>query len=128
MSYDSSFVDDAECIARFGYDSGYYRKGGTAKAKAFLPDGENEVSMFRIDDLSTGEIWSIGDEAGISRGKVAKVSIEILAGVVPSLLALTIDEPPLRHVVIEGWPDDHLRMQFQQELADAATVRFRPDA
>jgi hypothetical protein len=123
MSYDPDNIAGNERISRFAYDSGYFRNNGTAKTKAFLPDADQEVSVFRIDDLSVPDIWQLGDAA---RGRQARASIELtVSAVADTALVVTIAEPPVRHAVIEGWPADDLRMQLQQALADAATVRIR---
>lgn len=124
MTYDPGSIGESELITRFGYDSGYYRTNRTAKTKAFEPDENDEVSVFRIDDVSGERLWALGDAA---RNRRAKASIQIVAEKVYDVgLNLSIAEPPVRHAVIDGWPVEHLRIQKQQELADAAEVVFRP--
>ena len=126
MTYNKDLIDSSEIISRFAYESGYYRRDGTARTKAFEPDRDNEVSVFRIDDLSDAELWALGDEAGSTRAKAAQASIWLSAQAV-SVVALRLDiaEPPPRHAAIRGWPEDHLRMQAQQALASAAKVKLR---
>jgi hypothetical protein len=116
-----------ELLSRFAFDSGYYRNNGSVKPKAFAPDVNDEVSVFRIDDLNPGQKWALGDAAGASRAKPACASIElVIAQVIERGLAVESAEPPERHAVIVAWPDD-LRIQMQQELANAAVLHFRPN-
>lgn len=129
VTYSPDSIDADETLSRYAYESRHYRMDGTPKTKAFEPDRNEEVSVFRIDGLTGAEVWRLGDEAGETRGKAAKASITFLvARVYAAGLGLDSAEPPPRHAVIVDWPTDHLRLKRQQELASVAVVAYRPEA
>lgn len=122
--------DEGEATSRFAFEDGYFRSGdGTVKPKAFRPDRQGEVSMFRTCDLEDGEIWQLGDDAGAERipAKAAIARCELTIAQVRSVgLLYTIAEPPTRHAVINGWPADDGQSQLKSlQLAQLASLRRR---
>jgi hypothetical protein len=127
MKFDPQVIDPAEPIARFACEGSYYRTNGTAKPKAFQPDRDSEVSVFRIAELGEEELWELADSSFTNRGKLAEASIEFAAySVVDAGLRLERAEPPERHAAIRAWPEDQNRLLAQQLLASMSTVRLRP--
>lgn len=127
MSYNPDGIDDAEQISRFACEKSYFRPADlSAKEKAFAPDKDGEVSVFRIDDLTEENLWATGDEAVRARNKPAIASLEFAAAKVRELgLTLVIAEPPVRHAAIQDWPPEDKQLEAQQRLADSCTVRLR---
>jgi hypothetical protein len=117
-------VDNNERLARYVFENSYYRADGSAKPKAFHPDGDNVVSMYRVDGLSRAEVLALGDErvAGL-RQKPLLGHIEIVAASVREVGLDVVDrEPPPRHAEIIGFPDAReLQISKAQELAARAS-------
>lgn len=127
LSYTPDVIDDEEQISRFACEKSYFRPSDlSAKEKAFAVDKDGEVSVFRIDDLTEAQLWALGDDAVRARSKPAIASLEFAAARVRELgLSLVIAEPPVRHAAIQDWPIEDQRLELQQRLADACTVRLR---
>lgn len=84
-----------------------------------------EVSVFRVDGLTTVRIWEIGSEIAGSRDrplyargdtathKVRRIGLEVMPA-----------EPPLHHANIVGWPDNDKPRQklIALQLAAVATL------
>lgn len=130
MTYHPDHVEDSEATTRFAFEKGYFRSAdNTAKPKAFEPNPDGEVSVFRVDGLGEVEVWTLGDSAGQMRPqpKAAIARLDLLASAIAGCgLRLVIAEPPVRHAAIVGWPDqEDLQIQKAQELARLATLRKR---
>ncbi len=123
-------VNGTEPIARFILD----RKGkhsatkNIVKANAFLPDGHNETSVYRIPELSESEIWSLGEsEVAQPSGRIIYARGDVLAQIVEEV-GLKVDPAPNphpRHANIIGWPTEKDKQKsLAQEIAAAATLRL----
>ena len=130
MTYSPEKIENDEGVTRFAFEKGYFRSSdNSVKPKAFEPSANGEVSVARIDGLQEQGVWELGDEAGQMRPhpKAAIARLDFVASAVAGCaLQLKIDEPPVRHALIVGWPDqEELRIQKAQELARIATLRKR---
>jgi hypothetical protein len=104
------------------------------KPKAFEPKYDEkrarfETSAFRTDGLDEPGVWAIGAiHVASTRGKPVQARADILTEKIRrSALDVSTDEPPVRHVVIVGWPNDKdARMSLQQQLAADARLVLLP--
>jgi hypothetical protein len=136
LTYNDDRVDDKEELSRFAIEKSHFRSSDrTVKPKAFDPQirEENgrrlvETSMFRTTGLTCEKIWEIGDsEVGRYRRKIVVARSAIFADMVRDVgLTVSPDEPPKRHAVIVGWPDEEdEREKLLKQLAAAATLYTR---
>lgn len=135
MTYGSEELDGKEGLARFASEKGHYRiSDNSVKPKAFEPQRRMlaeqqivETSVSRIDGCSAAEIWQMGDTAFAARGKSAIARSNIFVNEVRATgLVVIVDEPPVRHAVISGWPNDDVEIETKmKELAAVATLTMR---
>jgi hypothetical protein len=122
-----STVVPGERLSRYVFEESYYRADGSPKPKAFYPDKDNVVSVFRIDGLTHAEVIEFGDKhVTPKRNKPLHGHVEITAASVRAVgLDVASKEPPLRHAEIFNFPDAReLAISKAQELA--AVAIFRP--
>ena len=123
-------VPPDEVVARFAIDKSYFRTSdGTARHTAFMPQ-EGEVSVFRIHDLAQDEIWEMGNREVVSRrGRRIRGRLDLLTGyAVNTGATVCVAEPPVRHAVISGFPDDPGKIKQRAiDLARLARFRLAPD-
>jgi len=123
-------VKPEEPISRFILDKAHYRSDKTVKHNAFMPPkGKTEVSVYRIQELSTTEIWQIGDDF------VAHPSSRVLLGRADMRtehahrqgLDIRPDiQPHPRHANICGFPADNSEKVRMLALELAACASFYP--
>ena len=127
-------VGSTESIARYlTHSNHYHRQDQTVSWRAFKPPQDLRLSVFRIDGLSTENIWEIGQVNVVERmtppGNLHGVG-KIQASDVRELhLDIDPDNSPSRHACIVGWPEGdeekHKRMSLAQELAAVTTLVLR---
>ena len=85
------------------------------------------VSVFRIGGLSQDEIWNMGTrEVASPRDKPLRGRLDALTSHLCSKGAeVCVDEPPVRHAMIAGYPTDPERV-MQRALDLAQLAWFRP--
>jgi len=124
-------VADTERLANFVLESNKLTRDGV-HFKAFLPGGDGQRSLFRIDGLSdeyvaaTGQafVGNLRDKLVLGWGTIRAASIR---KVIP--LLLRADKPPPRHAVIEGWPDEiERRRALAMQLASKSDAHKCPKA
>lgn len=101
-------------LARFIFSRQHYSPQKNAvKYGAFLPVRNSEtsileVSVFRISSLQDDEIWRIGErEVAQKSGRTLRARADItVSGVQDKQLRVDLDDVPLRHVNITGWPEE----------------------
>ena len=85
--------------------------------------------MFRTSVPTEAQIWELGEvHFAAMTGKPLLARGDILTSAVRSEeLRIVRDQPPPRHAIIIGWPEDKdARMDVQNVLAAAATLVMRP--
>jgi len=107
----------------------FWREKKAVKPVAFLPRDDNlRLSVFRIDGLTEGEIWEIGEEV-VARPAHRNLHGrgDITASIVQTQgLHIDPDNNPRRHADITWWPEDKpKRLEIAQELAASATLILR---
>lgn len=84
-----------------------------------------EVSVFRVDGLTTLRIWEIGGEISASRHRPLYARGDTAAHNVRRIgLEVMSAEPPVHHANIVGWPDNDKPRQklIALQLAAVATL------
>lgn len=119
-------LEREELISRFIFHSRLF-SGSRVKYAAFLPAKERfDISVYRIQNLSEGEIWEIDDQyvSGL-RGEKSLGRADLSIGIILDL-NLTIDPngiPHPRHANVcfsEGMMKDNQKL-IAIKLAEAAT-------
>lgn len=103
-------VAPEESLSRFIVDKSYFRSSdGTVRHNAFMPNNNQEVSIFRTSDISENEKWDIGRaEFAEKRQKKLLGRADILSQIIYYHLLCVIPDPyshPL-HANIIGFPDE----------------------
>lgn len=123
-----------ELLARFIFSRKHYSvENNRVKHGAFMPLSNPdtsvfEVSIFKISGLADEHIWSIGDtKVAQPSGRTLYARGDISAGSVESnQLRVTIDDLPVRHGTITGWPEEESEQKLIAiELASSASLRVR---
>jgi len=84
--------------------------------------------VFRLQELTESQIWSLGDRYVASPfGKDLRARAELsVAQIIEVGLQVEPAEPPPRHANITNWPiEKHAWMSRAQELAAVAILRLR---
>lgn len=98
-----------ERISRFVvYERWFNAQGLYIKAAAFLPDRYRVTSIFRTTNVSEKDIWQIGATVAATRqGGALHARGDLPASDVRSTnVDVAAAEPPARHGVITGWPQE----------------------
>lgn len=119
-----------ETLARYLTDSGQFRKGppGRVTERAFLPATDGSTSVFRIEGLTTGEVWELArrEITDVSGRQVHGAAAIEPAAVEQVGLSLERDDHPERHAAITGWPPGkEAKKSLAQLLAASATLHLR---
>jgi len=120
-----------ELLSRFlVHKDDFSPKAGRIRPRAFLPGPKGEVSVCRTQDMTDEEIWDWGTEHVLSRRpeNVLHGRAELQASVAfENGLRAIPDEPPPRHAVITGWPEEKdARKGIAADLAARATLALNP--
>lgn len=107
-------------LARFAVQSNHFRSG-EINPKLFRPNKELQVSTFRIEDKTKGDIIEEGKRV-VKEHKTAKTLYgwaRIAAKEVHDIgLKVDDDDDPPGHSNIVGWPKDEEKIaHYQQKLA-----------
>jgi hypothetical protein len=129
-----SLLFSTDWLARFIFSRQHYSPQKNAvKYGAFLPVRNSEtsileVSVFRISSIPDDQIWSIGEQEVAQRsGRTLRARADItLSGVQDKELRVDLDDIPLRHANITGWPEERSEQKLIAiELASSALLRLR---
>jgi hypothetical protein len=94
------------------------------RPRVFMPPPDLKLSVFDIEALEVREIWHIGSEVAAVRSQTLHARADIQTSSASAQgLRVSVDEPPLRHRIIEGWPANQKEDQkliAMQLAADAA--------
>lgn len=120
-------LQPSEPLARFLLTKGhFYRERSAVHRKAFVPDKDNTVSVFRVQGLPEAKIRELAiREISSGRGLTiygrAQLSVQDAS---PPPLRVLPSPPPPRHASIEGWPVNNkdALMDLQNVLASASEL------
>src|SRR5438552_1777800 len=104
----SELAGDAP-LARYIFSKRHFnpKKNEVAKG-AFMPPPDLELSVFYIGDLSESHVWQLGTnipKEADSKERTLHARADILTKVVRAKkLTVTLDNDPLRHTTVSGWP------------------------
>jgi hypothetical protein len=122
-------VKSTEPLTRYIMSKDHYRPSdNTVKHNIFMPPRNGELSVYRIENLTSTEIWDIGSEF------VSKPMTKKLLGRADFLAQHVYDQglnvrpeatPHPRHANIYGWPEDKTRI-IAIELASKAQLYLLP--
>lgn len=121
-----------EGVGRFFFHKSDYSKlKHKPKPKIFSPNLENnklETSVCRVNNVSEGRIWQIGNKIRDPLKACARADINVSAIVEAGLRARAAPENGYpEHAVIIGWPDEKdKQMEICAGLAYNSTLVFPP--
>ena len=120
-------VGDDELLANFVVESNKFKHDGIDHRQLMPSKTHGNTSAFRSDGLEQTEVADLGhNEVAAPRQKRGILGwAEFLARTIRAVTPLTLssDEPPPRHAVIEGWPQQQeQRRALAMLLASKATV------
>lgn len=129
-------VSPREALTRFIFSSSHFAvRDGRVKAPAISPfphrtTGRLEMSAYRVDTVTTPEIWDICakhvDDRSVPR--IAKARGTCIANIMV-LAGLSFDpdgDPHPRHVNVTGWPTaKHEQKNIQQKIAATMELELR---
>lgn len=121
-------IDPDETLSRYLFSKNNYSSAKQiVHYTAFMPPPDRRLSVFRISRLSEIEIWEIGANVGIQRGRklLGRADIEALP-VYDEGLSIEPDDIPPHHANIIGWPEDDSAIKLAAiELAQKAQLRLK---
>ncbi len=110
--------------------SEYSVQKSQVKARALEPSPlDQSTSVFRIHALQENEIWQLGHEnVNIPGNQTLRGRADISITSITSVsLQIRPDEPPPRHALVFGWPEQKdAMMPIAQELAAQASLPLAP--
>jgi hypothetical protein len=117
-------------LARFVLSSSHIAKNPPrVKHSAFMPPANLKLSVFLVTGLADATVWALGEQhvAG-PLGRTLHARADLPVGAVHTAdLTATVDDTPVRHANIEGWPSDKSAQKLlAQKLAEAAVLRLPP--
>ncbi|MCD6177557.1 MAG: hypothetical protein J7K29_06945 [Candidatus Cloacimonetes bacterium] len=86
----------------------FSKQNNYVKSAAFMPNRNQKLSVFCIDELVEEEIWEIGyNNISIPTSKeiYARANIEA-EDILTTILEIDNNNTPLRHADIIGWPSE----------------------
>jgi hypothetical protein len=104
-------VEPEECLTRYAIEKSYYRPSDrTVRHNAFMPPVSNqELSVFRISNLSQNVIWDLGKQyVANPRNKPLLGRVDIFASNVfeKGLKIRPENQPHVLHANIIDWPEE----------------------
>jgi hypothetical protein len=121
--------ESSEPLSRFIFPKDHFSRNTLRpKPDAFLPSGfPLQTSVTRTIGLAPAEIWHIGLEIGLRRGRTLRARADIASGdVINTGLAIDPDNNPPRHANIINWPEEkHDQLILATELAEAAILHLK---
>ena len=116
-------------LARFILESNRFKKSeNLVKYNTFLPNAAGKTSVFRIKDLTSNDIWTLGESEVASKvSKTLYGRADILSSVIiTNKLTIDQDDKPPRHANITSWPTEKSEQKLiALELASQAHLYLR---
>ncbi len=119
-----------EPLGRYLTEASYFsRTKNLVESKAFMPPDDLHLSVYRMDGLTAGEIWDIGEkvasDATTAKRLYGRADINV-STCRESGLEVDFDDEPPRHASIVGWPEaKEAQKLMAEELAADAVPVFR---
>ena len=114
-------VIEEEQLVRFALEKSKFRSSdNTAKHSLFMPAKDNVLSVFRSQELSEAQVFSLGEEfvgGPQGRGVFAYASLRAREFRAETLSLVPTIDPHPRHVDIVGWSDHASNLNKAQTLA-----------
>jgi hypothetical protein len=128
-SESSTPIPDLELLARFVVRRHWIRQDGTIKQDAFIPPANLNLSATRHANLTSPQLWAIGDQIAGQLGDQplldrADVKVEDVQRTTLIVVAATLPGNP-NHVHIVGWPTEK-PAQKMLSVQLAAAARYVP--
>ena len=125
-------VGDNENIARYLLENSKFTAStGNVRHHAFMPKAL-KTSVYRIDDCSESEVWSVGQEfIGDPQSKSVLARADFIASHIFDIgLAIKPDvSPHPRHATIEGWPTEKGAQKLKaMEMLKKVTLIVNPNS
>lgn len=125
-------VADEEALTRYVLQQKHLKEG--QRFRAFLPNSDGQVSIFRTTGWDEARIWNTGNEfVAVPSNNTVYGRADITARkVLDQGLTINPSEPPRDHADILGWPDttdDVGKAQARTialQLVAHATFKARP--
>lgn len=105
----------------------FNRTQNLVKPRTFMPPPDLRLSVFDIDAPPVENIWIIGEDVASLRSQTLYARADIKTSCITEHgLSVVIDEPPLRHRTIEGWPVNQKEDQklLAMQLAAMASLHL----
>lgn len=130
----NNFVNNIQSpdeVTRYIFDkSGYARTTGRVKYNVLMPNSDGETSVFWITNLSSKEIWDIGQRyvaERISRTLRARGDLFSSNVLDESLEIKPETKTHPRHANIVGWPTQKSeKILIAKKLAENAQLHMKP--
>lgn len=131
QTIDSNNITSDENVSRYLLSSSDYSVNNSrVKPRALEPSPSDQcTSIFRILGINDDEIWAMGiNNVSLPRARRLYARADIpVADILNINLSIRPSEPPVRHALIYGWPNEkHARMAKAQELAAQAALKLNP--
>jgi hypothetical protein len=119
-------IGNDDIASRFVYSGRFLRSDGTVRLGAFMPRGNEGLSVTMGGNLSEARLWEIGRKTGAESGRKLHGRADVSAGRV-RVGHLEIERAPTasnpNHAEIVGWPANIAERQMAaQKLAASADV------
>lgn len=114
-------------LARYLFTKNHFaRTKELVKPGAFLPPPDLNLSVFQTRGLSTAQVWRIGGEVAMARGRTLRARANLsVSAVLEAKLRVAPDNMPPRHANIVGWPEtEEARLSLAQQLAASASLHL----
>jgi hypothetical protein len=124
-------IVDTEPLGRYLLSKNYFsRQNNRVKYSAFMPPADLQLSVFRMQDLTEDDIWTLGEEEVVKKAPTPKTlygRAEIIPLTVRHVgLRVDPDDTPPRHVSITGWPQVKSEQKLMAlQLAEEAILKLR---
>ncbi len=127
LMVDENVVDHTENICRYLFQTGHFvASTGRVKYGGFLPAPNGQTSVFRTSDLTSEQVWDIGQQfVAIPRNLTLKGKADIIASQVfeENLLIEPDTNPHELHANIINWPEQRSeKILVAKKIAVKATL------
>lgn len=128
-TYCSPDISPRENISRYIFNKRHYNQQNVKQA-AFIPPRNLALSIYRVDGLTSDQIWAIGEEYVVpKRGLPILARADLNVEDIKSSSQVSINPKPTphpRHADIIGWPSEKSEQKLiASELALASELKVK---